>query len=63
MQYRFLLGAPKPEQRAALEEVPLVGLAWREQGYGMDKGIQGFANLPGALSTSSGNQLEETYFG
>jgi peptide/nickel transport system substrate-binding protein len=50
-------------QRAALEEVPLVGLAWRQQGYGMDKSIQGFVNLPGALSNSSGNMLEETYFG
>jgi peptide/nickel transport system substrate-binding protein len=29
----------------------------------MDKGVQGFTNLPGALSTSSGNMLEETYFG
>ncbi len=27
----------KDMQRAALEEVPLVGLAWRAQGYGMDK--------------------------
>ena len=26
----------KEMQRAALEEVPLVGLAWRAQGYGMD---------------------------
>ena len=42
---------------------PLVGLAWRQQGYGMDKSIQGFVNLPGALSNSSGNMLEETYFG
>jgi len=50
-------------QRAALEEVPLVGLAWRSQGYGMDKGVMGFTNLPGALSNSSGNMLEETYFG
>lgn len=53
----------KEMQRAALEEVPMVGLAWRQQGYGMDKSVQGFTNLPGALSTSSGNQLEETYFG
>lgn len=36
-------------QRAALEEVLLVGLAWRSQGYGMDKGVMGFTNLPGAL--------------
>ncbi|HEY5796634.1 MAG TPA: ABC transporter substrate-binding protein [Bosea sp. (in: a-proteobacteria)] len=53
----------KEMQRAALEEVPLVGLAWRSQGYGMDKGVMGFTNLPGALSNSSGNMLEETYFG
>lgn len=52
----------KDMQRAALEEVPLVGLAWRSQGYGMDKGVEGFVNLPGALSNSSGNMLEQTYF-
>ena len=40
-----------------------VGLAWRSQGYGMDKSVMGFTNLPGALSNSSGNMLEETYFG
>ena len=50
-------------QRAALEEVPIVGLAWREQGYGYDRRIQGFANLPGALSTSSGALLEFAAFG
>ena len=48
-------------QRAALEEVPLVGLAWRAQGYGMDRRVKGFTNLPGALSTSSGAMLEETW--
>ena len=53
----------KDMQRAALEEVPMVGLAWRAQGYGMDKRVQGFTNLPGALSTSSGGMLEETSFG
>ncbi len=41
----------------------MVGLAWLSQGYGMDKGVMGFTNLPGALSNSSGNMLEETYFG
>jgi peptide/nickel transport system substrate-binding protein len=50
-------------QIAALEEVPLVGLAWRSQGYGMDKRVVGFTNLPGALSTSSGAMLEDTSFG
>jgi peptide/nickel transport system substrate-binding protein len=52
----------KDMQRAALEEVPLVGLAWRSQGFGMDKRVSGFTNLPGALSTSSGNMLEYTDF-
>jgi peptide/nickel transport system substrate-binding protein len=47
-------------QRAALEEVPLAGLAWRSQGFGMDRRITGFTNLPGALSTSSGGMLEYT---
>jgi peptide/nickel transport system substrate-binding protein len=50
-------------QRAALEEVPVVGLAGRSQGYGMDRSVMGFTNLPGALTTSSGGMLEETYFG
>jgi peptide/nickel transport system substrate-binding protein len=50
-------------QRAAIEEVPLVGLAWRSQGFGMDKSVMGFTNLPGALTNSSGAMLEETYFG
>ncbi|WP_426954839.1 ABC transporter substrate-binding protein [Muricoccus radiodurans] len=48
----------KDMQRAALDEVPLVGLAWRSQGYGMDRRVQGFVNLPGALTTSSGLMLE-----
>lgn len=50
-------------QRAAVDEVPIICLAWRSQGYGMDKGIKGFTNLPGALTTSSGAMLEETFFG
>lgn len=45
-------------QRAALEEVPLVGLAWREQGYARDRRVTGFGILPGALSLSSGAMLE-----
>jgi peptide/nickel transport system substrate-binding protein len=49
-------------QAAALEEVPLVGLAWRSQGFGMDRRVTGFTNLPAALSTSSGSTLEETSF-
>jgi len=53
----------KELQRAAMEEVPIVGLAFRAQGYGMDRRVQGFVNLPGALSTSSGGMLAQTSFG
>ena len=52
----------KEMQRAALEEVPLAGLAWRSQGYGLDRRITGFTNLPGALTGFSGATLEETSF-
>jgi peptide/nickel transport system substrate-binding protein len=45
-------------QRVALEEVPIVGLAWREQGFGLDRRLRGFRHLPGALSLSSGAMLE-----
>jgi peptide/nickel transport system substrate-binding protein len=50
-------------QRAAIEEVPLVGLAWREQGYARDKRVTGFGILPGALSLTSGQNLEFTAVG
>jgi peptide/nickel transport system substrate-binding protein len=53
----------KDMQRAALEEVPLVGLAWRAQGFGMDRRVTGFSNLPGALTTSSAATLTETTIG
>jgi peptide/nickel transport system substrate-binding protein len=55
--------AYKEFQRAALEEAPVVSLAWRSQGYAMDKKVMGFTNLPGALTTASGATLEDTYFG
>jgi peptide/nickel transport system substrate-binding protein len=47
----------------ALEQCPMVGLAWRAQGYGMAKDVQGFTNLPGELTFYSGLTLEDTYFG
>lgn len=50
----------KDMQRAALEEVPIVGLAWREQGYAHTARVSGFAIKPGALSLSSGDMLEFT---
>jgi peptide/nickel transport system substrate-binding protein len=53
----------KDMQRAAIEEVPIVGLAWREQGYAFDRRVSGFKILPGALSLSSGVNLEFTGVG
>lgn len=57
------IGIYKEMQKVCIEEAPLVGLAWRSQGYAMDKSVMGFANIGGALAVSSGNQLEQTYFG
>ena len=36
----------------ALQQAPLVGLAWRSQGYGMVKGVTGFKSLPGGTNFS-----------
>ena len=49
--------------KAALDNCFLVGLAWRAQGYAMAKDVQGFTNLPGAMTFFSGLTLEDTYFG
>ena len=50
-------------QREAVENVPAAFLAWRSQGYAMSRDVQGFANMPGALTFFSGMTLEETSFG
>ena len=47
-------------QHVALEEAPMVGLCWRSQGYGLKKTVEGFQNMPGALTFYSGTTLEET---
>jgi peptide/nickel transport system substrate-binding protein len=47
----------------ALAEAPIVGLAWRSQGYAMRKDVSGFRNLPGALTFQSGITLEEAQVG
>jgi peptide/nickel transport system substrate-binding protein len=47
-------------EKIALEQVPMVGLAWRKQAYAMAKDVTGFHNLPGALTFYSGVTLEET---
>jgi ABC-type transport system substrate-binding protein len=46
-------------QRAAFEEVPLVGLAWRSQAFGMQRSVQGFANMPGFLTFYAPITLED----
>lgn len=50
-------------EQAALEEVPLVGICWRKQGYAMRSGVQGFTNLPGQLTFFSGVTLENVSAG
>ncbi len=45
-------------QQAYLDEAPFVGLAWRAQGYAMSKPVQGFQNMPGALTFYSGTTFE-----
>lgn len=52
----------KEMQRAALEEVPLIGLAWRSQAFGLDKRVRGFQVMPGALSLNSAGLLDEVSF-
>jgi ABC-type transport system substrate-binding protein len=50
-------------EEEALTQAPIVGLAWRSQGYAMAKDVQGFHNLPNALNFYSGLTLEDTFFG
>ena len=53
----------KELEQVAIDTVPLVGLAWRAQGYGMQSNVSGFSNLPGQLTFYSGITLEETMIG
>jgi peptide/nickel transport system substrate-binding protein len=46
-----------------IEEAPIVGLAWRSQGYAMQKKVAGFKNLPGALTFYSGSTFENVTVG
>jgi ABC-type transport system substrate-binding protein len=50
----------KELEALAIEEAPMVGLAWRSQGYAMQKRVRGFKNLPGALTFYSGSTFEDT---
>ncbi|MXP62840.1 peptide ABC transporter substrate-binding protein [Roseomonas sp. M0104] len=47
-------------EQVSIEQVPMVGLNWRNQGYAMQKGVTGFKNLPGALTFYSGLTFEST---
>lgn len=53
----------KQLEQTAIDTAPMVGLAWRAQGYGMKSGVNGFTNMPGQLTFYSGITLEETMFG
>jgi peptide/nickel transport system substrate-binding protein len=50
----------KEMEGVAIEQVPIVGLTWRSQGYAMKKAVAGFKNLPGALTFYSGLTFETT---
>lgn len=47
---------------AYYKEVPQVPLNWRIQAYAMKQSVEGFEQLPGFLSGSSGYALDETKF-
>lgn len=50
-------------ERIAIETAPIMGLCWREQGYGLGGKVTGFANMPGQLTFYSGFTLEEAMLG
>jgi peptide/nickel transport system substrate-binding protein len=45
-----------------LDQVPMVTLAYRAQGFAMRKALQGFHNLPGGLSFYSSGTLDQSFF-
>lgn len=47
-------------EKFALQQAPLVGLAWRAQGYGMGKAVKGFTSMPGGTNFFSAYTLDET---
>jgi ABC-type transport system substrate-binding protein len=53
----------KELEARAIEQAPIVGLAWRSQGYAMQKRLRGFKNLPGALTFYSGTTFEDAEVG
>lgn len=49
--------------RVAQEEVPIVGLSWRAQAFGLQRNVTGFRNMDGALTFYAPITLETTAFG
>ena len=47
-------------EQYALEQVPIAGLCWRDQGYAVRAAVRGFTNMPGALTFYSARTLETT---
>lgn len=50
-------------ERLAVEDVPMVGLCWRDQGYAMVRDLAGFTDMPGALTFYSAMTLETASLG
>ncbi|KQT52522.1 MULTISPECIES: ABC transporter substrate-binding protein [unclassified Aureimonas] len=50
-------------EAVALEDVPMVGLCLRKQGYAMKQSLSGFKNLPGQLTFSSAITFEDAVLG
>lgn len=47
-------------QQVFLDQAPMIGLCFRDQGYAMSKRVAGFHNMPGALTFYSGTTFEQT---
>jgi ABC-type transport system substrate-binding protein len=46
-------------EQVALADAPMVGIAWRSQGYAMQRYVEGFKNLPVFLTFYSGMTIED----
>ena len=53
----------KELEQIAIDTAPIMGLCWREQGYGLAGNVSGFSNMPGQLTFYSGFTLEEAMLG
>ena len=49
-------------EKLAVENVPMVSLCWRDQGYAMVRELAGFTDMPGALTFYSAMTLETASF-